>query len=234
MARIQAAEICCPSKRASLEQCGQQMAATATPRLDMCQGPQQTAEVNLCHSLPRKKKFCFRVCEKGPVPTPYHHVHSRRTFFVISSFMSFIITFRLPRSLEVLCCKSGHHSCENCLLLLMSGAVICYFSCFCCIMNIMRGDGEIAQTATDLSAMFLVFLIFSNSNAKEPDSHFSSKLCQNWRKLNFTDLVIIHFCSAKLIMSALPITQQLLWKYGTMTIYFAYIDLDARFPDFIL
>ena len=35
-----------PSKRASLEQFGHEMAATATPRLDKCQTPQQTAEVN--------------------------------------------------------------------------------------------------------------------------------------------------------------------------------------------
>ena len=38
-----------PFKEASLEQFGHQMAATVTPRLDMRQSPQQTAEVNLCH-----------------------------------------------------------------------------------------------------------------------------------------------------------------------------------------
>ena len=43
--------ICCPSKRASLEKLGHWMAARATPSLDMCQTPQQTAEVNSCHSL---------------------------------------------------------------------------------------------------------------------------------------------------------------------------------------
>ena len=153
----------------------------------MCQGPQQTAEVNLCHSLPRKKKFCFRVCEKGPVPTPYHHVHSRRTFFVISSFMSFIITFRLPRSLEVLCCKSGHHSCENCLLLLMSGAVICYFSYFRSVIIATRvHKPSLWRSTTDLSGIRACFWIFSYSRTQKHQPYFSRKTYTGYRLVRGT------------------------------------------------
>ena len=40
----------CLAKRTSLEQQGCQMAANASSRLDMCQTPQQTAEINASHS----------------------------------------------------------------------------------------------------------------------------------------------------------------------------------------
>ena len=51
---------CCrlePSNRACLQQHGRQMAASASPRLDMCLEPQQTAEMNMSHCLPRSEAF---------------------------------------------------------------------------------------------------------------------------------------------------------------------------------